>query len=170
MESALTIQLRNTGIHSRFVDGVVREDGFQLDEAVAPILAEAACVKTTDDVTCLQTHRAALLFLRDRLLARLDPATGLYSTLQDSEDEYSKQPFLTYDNVLTWRTLQDLAVLLERLKDPPKAREMAQRTESLRKAILQFCVSDQAPGSAGTVFVFPRTARAQFSRMFLPGP
>ena len=28
---------RNTGTHSRFIDGTVLEDGFQLDEAVAPL-------------------------------------------------------------------------------------------------------------------------------------
>ena len=41
LEYALTTQLRNTGIHSRFIDGVVLEDGFRLDEAVAPIIAAA---------------------------------------------------------------------------------------------------------------------------------
>ena len=30
LEYALTTQLRNTGVHSRFIDGVVLEDGFQL--------------------------------------------------------------------------------------------------------------------------------------------
>ena len=47
LEYALGMQLRNTGIHSRFIDGVVLEDGFQLDEAVAPILAAAAYVRRT---------------------------------------------------------------------------------------------------------------------------
>ena len=36
---ALTTQLRNAGIHSRFIDGIVLEEGFELDEAVAPIIA-----------------------------------------------------------------------------------------------------------------------------------
>jgi hypothetical protein len=39
LEYALTTQLRNAGTHSRFIDGIVLEDGFQLDEAAAPILA-----------------------------------------------------------------------------------------------------------------------------------
>ncbi len=120
LDSALIIQLRNTGIHSRFIDGVVLEDGFQLDEAVGLILAEAAYVKSTNDDAFLLSHRTALLLLRDHLMARLDPETGLYSTLQDSEDEYSKQPFLTYDNVLTWRALQDLAALLGRSERPSR--------------------------------------------------
>jgi len=38
LEYALTIQLRNTGVHSRFIDGVVLEDGLELDEVVARLL------------------------------------------------------------------------------------------------------------------------------------
>jgi glycogen debranching enzyme len=99
LEYALTTQLRNTGIHSRFIDGVVLEDGFQLDEAVAPIIAAAEYVKRTSDDAFLESHRAAIVTLRDRLLDRFDPESGFYITLQDSQDEYQKRPFLTYDNV-----------------------------------------------------------------------
>ena len=98
LEYALTTQLRNTGTHSRFIDGIVLEDGFQLDEATAPILALAAYVKRTNDTAFLAEHRSALTLLRDRLLGRFDSTTGLYSSLQDSQDEFQKLPFITYDN------------------------------------------------------------------------
>ncbi|MBZ5702089.1 MAG: glycoside hydrolase family 125 protein [Acidobacteriia bacterium] len=153
LEYAFTTQLRNTGIHSRFIDGVVLEDGFQLDEASAPLVALSEYVRRTGDEAFLASHRAALLLLRDRLLARRDPETGLYSTLQDSQDEYQKKPFLTYDNVLCWRALLDLAALFERLRDPSSAQEMTQRAEALKKAILHYSLSDQAPGSSGSIFV-----------------
>ena len=154
LDHALTLQLRNTGTYSRFIDGVVLEDGFQLDEGVAPIVALGELMKATNDDAFLLSHRAALLTLRDRLLGRFDPETGLYSTLQDSQDEYQRLPFLTYDNVLTWKALLDLSTLLDRLQDPAGAREMTQRADALRKAILKYCVSDKAPGSSGTVFAF----------------
>ncbi len=105
LEYALTIQLRNTGTHSRFIDGVVLEDGFQLDEAAAPIVALADYIRQTGDTAFLTAHQSALTRLRDGLLARFDPATGLYSSLQDSQDEFQKLPFLTYDNALVWRAL-----------------------------------------------------------------
>ena len=60
LDYALTTQLRNTGTHSRFIDGIVLEDGFQLDEAVAPIVALAEYVKRTSDDDFLRAHRAAL--------------------------------------------------------------------------------------------------------------
>ncbi len=153
LEYALTTQLRNTGIHSRFIDGVVLEDGFELDEAAAPIVAMAEYVKRTNDDAFLASHRAALLTLRARLLDRFDPGSGFYTTLQDSQDEYQKRPFLTYDNVLTWRALLDLADLFERLKDNASAHEMTQRAGALRNTIMKNSISDQAPGATGPIFV-----------------
>src|ERR1019366_5473386 len=100
LQYALTVQLRNTGTHSRFIDGVVLEDGFQLDEAVAPLIALAQYIKQTNDTVFLREHRDAILFLCDRILARSDSKTGLYSSLQDSQDEYQPMPYLTYDSVL----------------------------------------------------------------------
>src|SRR5512146_2024342 len=134
LDYALTIQLRNTGIHSRFIDGIVLEDGFQLDEAVAPVIALANYIKKTNDADFLSVHRKDLLFLRGRVLSRFDAATGLYSTLQDSQDEYQKLPFNTYSNVLTWRALQDMADLFQRLNDPEAARDLTDRAAALKKA------------------------------------
>ncbi len=149
---ALTIQLRNTGTHSRFIDGVVLEDGFQLDEAVAPGIALAQYVKQTGDTTFLREHRDALLFLRDRILTRFDSATGLYSSLQDSQDEYQPMPYLTYDNVLTWRALLDFAALFTQLGDAESAADMTQRATALHGAILARCISMGAKGSDGPIF------------------
>ncbi len=152
LEYALTTQLRNTGTHSRFIDGIVLEDGFQLDEAAAPILALAAYVKHTNDTVFLAEHRAALNSLRDRLLTRFDPATGLYSSLQDSQDEFQKLPFITYDNVLVWRAFIDLADLNSRLNDPADSLEMTKRADALHAAILAHCVSPSAPNAEGPIF------------------
>ena len=153
LEYALTIQLRNTGTHSRFIDGVVLEDGFQLDEAVAPILAAGQYLRRTGDDAFLTRHRAALTMLRDRVLSRFDSGIGLFSTLQDSQDEYQKPAFLTYDNVLTWRALLDLSGIFERWKDTARAQDLKQRADALRAAILKNSVSDKAPGANGTIFV-----------------
>jgi uncharacterized protein len=150
---ALTIQLRNTGTHSRFIDGVVLEDGFELDEGVAPLIALAEYVKKTDDDAFLREHREAVLMIRDRVLSHYDAATGLYSSLQDAEDEYQKLPFITYDNVLVWKALLDLGSLFERLQDAAAAQEMTQRAAALRAAIMTHSISSKAPGAEGSIFV-----------------
>jgi glycogen debranching enzyme len=152
LEYALTIQLRNTGTHSRFIDGVVLEDGFQLDEGVAPLVALGQYMAKTNDEPFLAKHREAIAKLRDRLLGRFDPAIGLYSSLQDAQDEYQKLPFITYDNVLVWRALLNLSDIFTRLKDPQDAQQMKERADNLKQAILKYCVSSQAPGATGSLF------------------
>jgi hypothetical protein len=152
LEYALTTQLRNSGTHSRFIDGVVLEDGFQLDEAVAPIIALGAYEKATSDVAFLRAHRDAVLALRDRVLGRLDPTTGLYSSLQDSQDEFQKLPYLTYDNVLTWRALLNLETLFDTLGDTASATDMAHHAVALHAAVLKVSVANGAPGASGPIF------------------
>ena len=164
---ALGIQLRNTGTHSRFIDGIVLEDGFQLDEAAAPVLALASYLRRTSDDRFLSEHRDAVLLLRDRLLSRFDAPTGLYSSLQDSQDEYQKLPFLTYDNALTWRALSDLAMLFDRLRDSGTARDLRQRALALHAAILAHAVVRDAPGATGPIFASATDGR-QFVETDIP--
>lgn len=152
LEYALTIQLRDTGTHSRFIDGIVLEDGFQLDEAAAPVLALGAYVKRTNDTAFLTAHQSALTRLRDGLLQRFDPATGLYSSLQDSQDEFQKLPFLTYDNALVWSAFNYLADLYKQLNDSADAQEMSRRAAALHEAVLARCVSASAPNAGGPIF------------------
>lgn len=152
LDYALSIQLRNTGTHSRFIDGVVLEDGFQLDEAVAPLIEAAEYISRTNDDAFLRSHREALLVLRDRLRSRLDSQFGLYSSLQDSQDEFQKLPFLTYDNVLSWRARLGLEQLFDRMKDTANAGDVRQRAGALQRAIMKYTVSADAPDAGGTIF------------------
>ncbi len=154
LEYALTLQLRDTGTHSRFIDGVVLEDGFELDEAAAPIIALASYVEHTGDVEFLRDHREALATLRNRIIEHYEPSVGLYSSLQDPQDEYQKLPFQTYDNVLVWKAFLDLGTLFDRLEDAAGAKAARDQAAALREAILTHCVSRTAPGVDGSVFVF----------------
>ncbi len=170
LDYALTIQLRNTGTHSRFIDGVVLEDGFQLDEAVAPIVALGAYEKATNDVAFLRAHRDAVFALRDRVQGRLDPTTGLYSSLQDSQDEFQKLPYLTYDNVLTWRALLNLQTLLNILGETADASDMGHRAAALHAAILKVSVASGAPGASGPIFASATDGRQYVFTEIPPGP
>jgi meiotically up-regulated gene 157 (Mug157) protein len=107
--------------------------------------------KTNDD-SFLEKHREALDFLRDRLASRYDASVGLYTSLQDSQDEYQKRPYLTYDNVLTWKALLEMATLYDRLHDASQAQQLTARAASLKAAILKYCVAPGPPGSTGTMF------------------
>lgn len=153
LEYALTVQLRNTGTHSRFIDGIVLEDGLELDEADAPVVALHSYLERTGDLAFVQQHRAAVDFLRQRILENFVPGMGLYITLHDAQDEYRKQGFSTYDNVLTWRTLHDLSDIYARLGDAQLSGEMTAKADALRAAILKVCVTEDAPGAGGPIFV-----------------
>ena len=109
LDYAFTVQLRNVGIHSRFIDGTVLEDGLELDEVVAPVIALGAYIERTGDRSVLATYGPALKQLLHVLESRLDTQTGLYTTLQDAQDEYRKQQFSTYDNVLVWKAMLEMA-------------------------------------------------------------
>jgi len=150
---ALTVQLRNAGTHSRFIDGIVLEDGYELDEGVAPIIALSRYIAKTGDQKFLESHREALTSLLDGLEAHFDPTTGLYSTLQDAQDQYRKQQFSTYDNALVWKAFQDSAGLYERLHDSASQKDMLRRADDLHAAIMRVCVSAQAPGATAPIFV-----------------
>jgi hypothetical protein len=152
LDYALGIQARNIGIHSRFIDGAVLEDGFELDELVAPIIALASYIDKTQDMPMLERHRAVIATLLERLRAERDPATGLFSTFQDAQDEYLRKPFSIYDNVLAWRALRDLAAFAVHDGKSREAASLTSEAAKLKAAIHRYGVLDGAPGAGGTIF------------------
>jgi len=150
LDYVLGIQGRNIGVHSRFIDGVVLEDGFELDELVAPILALGDYVAATGDRTILARHAEMLAELKRRIAARRDPATGLYETFQDAQDEYIRRPFSISDNVLTWKALTTLAGL--EAPRAPAAAALRAEAARLKAAILRFGVRSGAEGAGGPIF------------------
>lgn len=151
LDHALGAQGRNAGVHSRYIDGVVLEDGFELDELVAPLVALAAYVDKTDDVSLPAAHRDRIAALRQALESHRDPATGLYDTFQDAQDEYIKKPFQVYDNALVWKALNDLAQLDARRGDAAGAAATRRSAADLRRAILKYGTGTP-PGGEGASF------------------
>lgn len=159
LDYSLSTQARNAGIHSRFIDGVVLEDGFELDELVAPIIALATYLERTHDISMLDQHRAVVARLLERLRAQRDPATGLYATFQDAQDEYLRKPFSIYDNVLTWKALGDAATIAAREHKTRDAASLRSEAANLKASILRYGVRDGAPGANGPIFAATVNAR-----------
>jgi hypothetical protein len=158
LDYAIGFQARNVGIHSRFIDGVVLEDGFELDELVAPLIALKSYVDATRDESVLKQLAPQIDAIKRRLFALRDPVTGLYETFQDAEDEYVRKPFSVYDNVLTWKALNDLAAL-----DKRKGPNLRARAAALKAAILKYGVRSGAEGAGGPIFAATvSTAGADF--------
>jgi hypothetical protein len=152
LDYALGIQARNAGVHSRFIDGVVLEDGFELDELAAPIVALASYVDKTHDRAMLERHRAVVVSLLERLRARRDPATGLFATFQDSQDEYVRKRFSIYDNVLAWKAFSDLAKIAALEHRTRDAASLTSDAAKLKAAIYRYGISDGPAGAGGPIF------------------
>ena len=152
LDYALGTQGRDIGIHSRFIDGVVLEDGFELDELVAPIIALTSYLDRTNDIAMLERHRGVVSTLLERLRAQRDPATGLFATFQDAQDEYVRKPFSIYDNVLVWRALTDLAAIAARERNASEAASLTTEASNLKSAIYRFGVLTGAQGADGPIF------------------
>lgn len=141
-------QARNTGIHSRFIDGTVLEPGFELDELMAPILALERYVSATGDgsvlnLPCITEGIARIL---RTLKTRRHPTEPLYETFLMPTDDVRTYPYLTYDNVLVWRALRALSRLF-----PEQYGSLAGEAAKVREAVLRLCTSD---GGEGRYFVW----------------
>jgi len=135
-------QGRHFGEHSRYLDGTVLEPGFELDELCAPLIALARYVRTTGDRTFLKEPRVSgWLGEFPRVLeAKRHPCVALYETWLLPSDDPWPQRYVTYDNVLVWRALMDLAFLLGKAGRRREARVAARQAGAVRKAIARWCV------------------------------
>ncbi len=132
-----TRQIRNVGIHSRFIDGTVLEPGFELDELCAPMIALKRYVDASGDAAFAQKecvregveHILCLLALQKHLEA------DLYETFLQPTDDVIVYPYLTYDNMLVWRMLHDIAALYGKP-------ECTHQAENVKAAIYQHCVKN----------------------------
>lgn len=150
LEYGFTLQLRNVGLHSRFVDGAVLEPGFQLDHLCAPILALALYVTTTQDRSMLFDRRvqSAVNVLLDALAGRKHPEVALYSTVLSPDDETSPLPYVTCCNAMLWRALSDLAAIYNYIRDLDRADEMSRLADAVRRAVHEHCVVETPAGPA----------------------
>lgn len=148
LDHALGVQGRNAGVHSRYIDGVVLEDGFELDELVAPLLALTSYVAKTGDTTIVAAHRERIAAILATLAGHRDAANGLYDTFQDAQDEYIKRPFQIYDNALVWKTLLDMAALDERLGQGDAAAALRGEADALKAAIFKYGTGIPPGGTA----------------------
>jgi hypothetical protein len=133
-----TKQIRNVGTHSRYIDGTVLEPGFELDELCAPVLALMRYVDATGDAAFSQKAlvQEGLRLILARLATKRHPELPLYETFLQPTDDMHVHRYLSYDNVLVWRSLLCLA---EWLKQP----ELAQLAQAVKAAIIAQCVKSE---------------------------
>ena len=136
-------QRRNLGIHSRYIDGTVLEPGFELDELMSPIIALEAYVDQTGDIEILEDAnvRKGLRQILNTLDSMRHPEIALYETFLQPTDDEIVHPYLTYNNVLVWHSLNALAKLY-----PQKFASLASVADEVKAAIYGHCVFHNGSG------------------------
>jgi hypothetical protein len=138
LKYVFTKQIRNVGIHSRFIDGTVLEPGFELDELCAPLIALEKYLQTTGDESFLREPfiEDGICHILRILNTKKHPELELYETFLQPTDDTNVYPYLTYDNALVWRVFTDLS---KRLNRP----DLMDRAERVREAILQNFIKER---------------------------
>lgn len=130
-------QRKNLGIHSRYIDGTVLEPGFELDELMSPVLALEAYVEQTGRREILEEANVqqGIARILKVLSTMKHPDIALYETFLQPTDDEIVYPYLTYNNMLVWRSLKAIARLY-----PNRYAHLEQQAEEVKSAIYQHCV------------------------------
>lgn len=134
-----TRQIRNVGVHSRYIDGTLLEPGFELDELCAPVIALTRYVEHTGDTALLQKPwiKDGLEHILKRLRSKRHPDVALYETFLQPTDDLLVYPYLTYDNVLVWYSLKKLSEFY------PEYASLAEEARAVEDAVWTNCVKEK---------------------------
>ncbi|MCK9524696.1 MAG: glycoside hydrolase family 125 protein [Limnochordia bacterium] len=132
-----TRQIRNVGIHSRYIDGTVLEPGFELDELCAPVLALKRYIDVSGDRTILEEGyvQRGIGRILSILATKKHATIDLYETFLQPTDDMHIHKYLTYNNMLVWRMLLDLSGLLGK-------HELAHQAEKVKQAIYEHFIQE----------------------------
>ncbi|MDR2021693.1 MAG: glycoside hydrolase family 125 protein [Hungatella sp.] len=144
LDYVFTRQIRQIGIHSRYIDGTVLEPGFELDELCAPLMALSRYVNATGEVSILkESHiERGVKKILSILKTKRSEALHLYETFLQPTDDMRVYPYGTYDNVLTWRCLRDLEKLYRNLWPTETLKWLEEEASTLFRAICTHCIKE----------------------------
>lgn len=139
-----TRQIRNIGIHSRYIDGTVLEPGFELDELCAPIIALYNYIKRTGDKELLNKEvvKEGVEHILQVLSQKRHSDIALYETFLQPTDDCKLYPYITYDNVLVWRIIKNLIELYQDQWSQEKLEALSKEMQLIYEAIYKHCVME----------------------------
>lgn len=142
---AFTRQAPNFGTHSRYLSGAVLEPGFELDQFCAPVIALKAYLEATHDLAFLnrQGVRESLDRFERELAKKKHPKRDLYQTWLLPSDDPWPQRFVTYDNVMVWHALTNLAMIYRMENNKflaPRISRLQHQAGLVKAAITRYCV------------------------------
>lgn len=129
---------RNAGDHAHYIDGTVLYPGFELDEAASYFIL----IGDMDERFLGDEILVSLDTVFTRIEAEYDDGTGLYRTFLLPSDDPAKYPFVTIDNVLLWRGLQNYKKVLAETGETKKAQHVQRRIDGIRSGIYQYLTAE----------------------------
>lgn len=137
-----TRQIKNIGMHSRYIDGTLLEPGFELDELCAPAIALYNYVKVTGDRDILRDSyvESGVGYMLARLDTKKHANVDLYETFLQPTDDERVYPYITYDNVLVWRMLTNLSELYKDIWKQERIVQLQIAADAVKDAVYEHCV------------------------------
>jgi meiotically up-regulated gene 157 (Mug157) protein len=144
LDYVFTRQIKQIGIHSRYIDGTVLEPGFELDELCAPLMALSRYINATGEIFVLwESHiEKGVKKILSTLKSKRSQTLHLYETFLQPTDDMRVYPYGTYDNILTWRCLKDLEKLYRNLWPAETLKCLEKEVLSLFDAIKTHCIKE----------------------------
>jgi len=142
LDYVFTRQIKNIGIHSRYIDETVLEPGFELDELCAPVMALYNYVKVSGDREYLTEHHIikGIRRILEILGSKKHPEIDLYETFLQPTDDMHVYKYITYDNVLVWLVLNHIAELFRDIFQPAELSALKDAALKVREAIEKHCI------------------------------
>ena len=137
LDYVFKVQINRVGEHSRYIDGTLLEPGFELDELCAPVIALEQYIKKTSDKEILKKEYIleGLEKILTKLKSKRHKEIALYETFLMPSDDIAKEKYLTYDNVLVWKSLNILAKYF-------KNDELSIEAKKVKDSINKYLVKD----------------------------
>ncbi len=142
-------QRKNIGIHSRYIDGVVLEPGFELDELCAPVIALHMYLRETGDWAYLSRSyvKESLNMILERLEEHKHSDVPLYDTFLQPTDDPIVYPYLTYNNVLVWKVYRIMGEIAEHLTLPYSVVELLEHAQKIKEVVYKHAVVQEETGA-----------------------
>lgn len=140
-----TRQIRNIGIHSRYIDGTLLEPGFELDELCAPVIALGRYVEKTGNTDYVRKAfiEEGIEHILKRLKTMRHPEYALYETFLQPTDDIRTYPYITYDNVLVWYSLRKIAQLYAGIWTEKKINALLHEAKLVDICIRENCIFEK---------------------------
>lgn len=142
LEYIFTTQIKNVGIHSRYIDGTVLEPGFELDELCAPIISLKKYIDFTGNNSILnkQIIKQGIEGILKKLNTKKHKEIDLYETFLQPTDDMKVYPYLTYNNVLVWKVFKIMREFYYYFNDDFNSSKYEILAQKVERAIYKHCV------------------------------